>query len=68
MASNKKLLFLPGDGIGPETMAQVRRVAETPIVQDAWKRGQPLLVHGLVYGLSDGRLRNLGCTLPHLED
>ncbi|WP_322096492.1 carbonic anhydrase [Pelagibius marinus] len=45
-------------------MAQVQRVAETPIVQDAWKRGQPLLVHGLVYGLSDGRLRNLGCTLP----
>ncbi|MEQ8356116.1 MAG: carbonic anhydrase [Kiloniellaceae bacterium] len=44
--------------------AQVQRVAETPIVQDAWKRGQPLLVHGLVYGLTDGRLRNLGCTLP----
>ena len=45
-------------------MAQVQRVAETPIVQDAWKRGQPLLVHGLVYGLTDGRLRNLGCSLP----
>ena len=28
MASNKKLLFLPGDGIGPETMAQVRRVID----------------------------------------
>jgi carbonic anhydrase len=44
-------------------IAQVKRVAETPIVQDAWHRGQPLLVHGLVYRLSDGRLRNLGCTL-----
>ena len=49
-------------------MAQVQRVAETPIVQDAWKRGQPLLVHGLVYGLTDGRLRNLGCTLPKTAD
>ena len=28
MASNKKLLVLPGDGIGPEVMAQVARVAE----------------------------------------
>jgi len=28
MAANKKLLFLPGDGIGPEVMAQVRRVIE----------------------------------------
>jgi len=44
-------------------IAQVRRVAETPIVQDAWGRGQALMVHGLVYGLKDGRLRNLDCTL-----
>jgi carbonic anhydrase len=44
-------------------IAQVRRVAETPIVQDAWRSGQDLLVHGLVYGLKDGRLRNLGCTV-----
>jgi len=42
---------------------QVKRVAETPIVQDAWSRGQKLLVHGLVYGLKDGRLRNLQCTI-----
>ncbi|MGF1631343.1 MAG: carbonic anhydrase [Kiloniellaceae bacterium] len=44
-------------------IAQVKRVAETPIVLDAWSRGQSLVVHGLVYGLKDGRLRNLGCTL-----
>ncbi len=42
---------------------QVKRVAETPIVLDAWSRGQPIKVHGLVYGLKDGRLRNLDCTL-----
>src|SRR3546814_1258181 len=40
-------------------IAQVSRVAETPIVLDAWSRGQQLKVHGLVYGLKDGRLRNL---------
>ena len=44
-------------------IAQVKRVAETPIVQDAWSRGQRLVVHGLCYGLQDGRLRNLECTL-----
>ena len=28
MPANKKLLFLPGDGIGPEVMRQVRRVID----------------------------------------
>ena len=28
MPSNKKLLFLPGDGIGPEVMGEVRRVID----------------------------------------
>mgnify|MGYP001166924457 FL=1 len=28
MSSNKKMLFLPGDGIGPEVMSQVRHVIE----------------------------------------
>ncbi len=38
---------------------QVRHVCETTIVQDAWTRGQPLTVHGWIYGLNDGRLRDL---------
>jgi carbonic anhydrase len=38
---------------------QARHVCETTIVQDAWLRGQPLTVHGWVYGLSDGRLKDL---------
>jgi len=44
-------------------LAQVKRVAETPIVQDAWSVKHPLVVHGLVYGLKDGRLRNLECSV-----
>ncbi len=38
---------------------QVLHVCETTIVQDAWAREQALTVHGWVYGLDDGRLRDL---------
>ena len=41
---------------------QVRHVCEATVVQDAWRRGQPLSVHGWVYGLDDGLLRDLGCS------
>ncbi len=41
----------------------VRRVCETPILQRAWRRGAPIRVHGLIYGLKDGRLRNLDCSM-----
>ena len=40
----------------------VRRVSETPILQKAWSRGANIRVHGLIYGLKDGRLRNLDCS------
>lgn len=40
--------------------AQVANVCETTIVEDAWARGRELTVHGLVYGLEDGLLRDLG--------
>ncbi|MEJ2509099.1 MAG: carbonate dehydratase [Gammaproteobacteria bacterium] len=38
---------------------QVVHVAETTAVQDAWERGQPLTIHGWVYALEDGLLRDL---------
>ncbi len=41
---------------------QVWNVCQTTIVQDAWARGQALAVHGWIYGLSDGLLRDLKCT------
>ena len=41
---------------------QVRHVCEATVVQDAWARGRPLAVHGWIYGLDDGLLRDLGCT------
>ena len=36
----------------------VRRSAETPILQKAWDRGADIRVHGLIYGLKDGRSRS----------
>jgi carbonic anhydrase len=39
---------------------QVANVCQTTVVEDAWARGQELTVHGLVYGLHDGLLRDLG--------
>ena len=38
---------------------QVQNVGETTIVQDAWARGQPLEIHGWIYGLKDGKVRDL---------
>jgi len=38
---------------------QVANVCSTTMVQDAWTRGQDLAVHGWIYGLKDGRLRDL---------
>jgi carbonic anhydrase len=42
---------------------QVANVCQTTIVQDAWARGQELHVHGWVYGLQDGLLRDLSTTV-----
>ena len=41
---------------------QVSNVCQTTIVQDAWERGQELTVHGWIYGLRDGLLRDLDMT------
>ena len=39
---------------------QVANVCHTTIVQNAWQRSQPLTVHGWIYKLTDGLLRDLG--------
>ena len=39
---------------------QVAHVARTTIVQDAWRRRQSLTLHGWIYGLSDGLVKDLG--------
>lgn len=42
---------------------QVQNVCQTTVVRDAWERGQPLTVHGWIYALRDGLLRDLGFTV-----
>jgi len=49
-------------------MEQVRNVARTTVVQDAWARAQPLAIHGWIYDIKDGLLRDLGLTLASSAD
>lgn len=44
---------------------QVLNVGRTTIVQGAWQRGQELVVHGWIYGLQDGLLRDLGISIDN---
>lgn len=41
-------------------LEQVMNACQTTVVSDAWNRGQALTVHGWIYGLRDGLLRDLG--------
>ncbi len=47
---------------------QARHVCQTTVVQDAWRRGQAVAVHGWIYGLQDGLLRDLGVTMTGSDD
>ena len=47
---------------------QVANVCATTIARDAWERGQELVVHGWVYGLQDGLLRDLRITATSLQE
>ncbi|MCC5867136.1 MAG: carbonate dehydratase [Gammaproteobacteria bacterium] len=49
-------------------IAQARSVAGTTIVQNAWHRGQTLAVHGWIYSLHDGLIRDLGVDLRSVEE
>ncbi len=46
---------------------QVANVSHTNIVQNAWHRGQPLSVHGCIYGIKDGIWKNLNVTISGLD-
>ena len=46
----------------------VMRVVQTPVVQDAWRSGRLLSVHGWVYGLDDGVIRDLECAISSNHD
>jgi carbonic anhydrase len=47
---------------------QVVNVCQTTVVQSAWRREQALAVHGWIYGLADGLLRDVGMTITQSEN
>jgi carbonic anhydrase len=47
---------------------QVANVCRTTIVRDAWARGQELRVHGWIYAIRDGLLRDLRCSAGSAEE
>lgn len=48
--------------------AQVEYVGRNPFVTDAWRRGQKLAIHGWIYSIRDGLLRNLELTVERPKD
>ena len=49
-------------------LEQSLNVCETTVVQDAWQRGQQVVVHGWVYGLHNGLLEDLRITVAGAAD
>jgi carbonic anhydrase len=49
-------------------LEQVSNIARTTIVQHAWQRGQPLAIHGVIYGVHDGVLRDLNYRVGSAEE
>ena len=58
-----------GDRLSEINVAeQAANVCATTVVQNAWRRGQPVTVHGFVYGLRDGLIRDLELRMASAED
>lgn len=47
---------------------QVHNVCNTSILQQAWRRGQDVAVHGWIYGIHDGRLNDLNVTVSSADE
>ncbi len=47
---------------------QVRNLTETTMIQEAWANGQELIIHGWIYDIKDGLLKDLDCVISNNED
>ena len=47
---------------------QAANVSMTSVVLDAWNRGQELVIHGWIYNMADGLLKNLGVNISNVEE
>jgi len=71
---DRKLAGLEGDTEASNRLCelnvieQVANVCQTTIARDAWERGQELAVHGWIYGLQNGLLRDLKVTIATFSE
>ncbi len=49
-------------------LAQVRALSRNPFVTDAWRRGQPVSIHGWIYSIRDGLVRDLETTVSNVDE
>ncbi len=49
-------------------VSQVTRLARTPILRAAWRSNKNVSIHGWIYGLKDGLLYDLNCTIAGSQD
>ncbi len=75
MRSHEELLsVITDDGLRLDKLCelnvieQVLNVSRTTIVQNAWSRGQELAVHGWIYGIGDGLLRDLNIRVTNQSE
>lgn len=70
----QRLQALPGDRERFDALCelnvveQVNNICQTTIVQGAWRAGQELAVHGWIYNLSDGILKDLDVCITNLDE
>jgi carbonic anhydrase len=73
---HEKLLASAGDGDTAASdrlcelnvIEQVANICHTSIARDAWERGQELAVHGWIYGLENGLLKDLNVTIADYHE
>tara|TARA_B100000676_G_scaffold300013_1_gene345118 strand:+ start:571 stop:1218 length:648 start_codon:yes stop_codon:yes gene_type:complete len=74
LRNRRNLAELPDDQARLDRMCELNvarqaiNVSNTTVVQEAWRRGQPLTVHGWIYGIGDGRLRDLDIQIQGNEE
>ena len=73
LRNRKNLAELPDDQARVDKMCelnvarQVINVSNTTVVQEAWRRDQPLTIHGWIYGIGDGHLRDLDIQIQNKD-
>jgi carbonic anhydrase len=73
IANHDELCHLSGEAKSDRlcelnVVEQVQHVAQTTIIQSAWARAQDLSIHGIIYSIQDGLIKDLDVTLSSADD